>query len=536
MEFISPLPFTEPAAFLDTCKAQGFTPVQARLLWEERGRFGYPEVHMAPRPAAQQRWDDLRQMASRALAQITSPADWEKYWINNAAALSRGSFAKKVKLEEKIRLSQAWVADGHDAMMSRDEWIDRLSVRHYYLTISPAEASAETWDDVLEALVVDVFPLPVPGPALSLEELGAALTETGVQRLAWNLGTPATPLQFGRLAANLLQAQAELQQATGWKGPVLGMGGRVQIHLDTTTHTRAYSGTALIHPGEAPSLLLAGRSGWRALAHEWLHIVDHLQLWADAADRPRFSREVAHSEPLAISGDPAASPWGSVWQSRIEALRAPVMSAPLPHPDPAVRWAAHPDLLPPRALAQIQALQARSRPPARDALLRIIQGARTPQDADDGLLTAEVVLSELEVVAAAHRGAPGSAWHNLEAHVAQKFQERARAKPKLAKDLLDHAKYLGSAMEQVAFAFEASLPPGAMICGWQSAERPALWPQAEDPAADPVAWRAFFTELAPWWEQLRQPAPELPVSPGIAAKRGTAQRFCPTPGPSARAP
>ena len=68
----------------------------------------------------------------------------------------------------------------------------------------------------------------------SRQALLEAVTESGLRAIHLTPEALLAPSQMQRLALQVTTANRELQQATGWHGPVLGLGGRLELTIHTT--------------------------------------------------------------------------------------------------------------------------------------------------------------------------------------------------------------------------------------------------------------------------------------------------------------
>lgn len=98
-------------------------------------------------------------------------------------------------------------------------------------------------------------------------DLVAAVAESGLASLRVPLPAWNDAANVRNVAQRVRESNALLQQVTGWEGPVLGLGGRVEwtvynpLNLGATFHRSAQETIVL--------------SGWEDLPHEWFHALDY---------------------------------------------------------------------------------------------------------------------------------------------------------------------------------------------------------------------------------------------------------------------
>lgn len=145
----------------------------------------------------------------------------------------------------------------------------------------PTEASLDRqWRPVVEAfqtLRADPSRAPLK-EAVTMAQARQALVEAtsaaGLRALRIPLGNWQSPAHLQNLAQGLVLANDDLQQATGWQGRVLGLGGRMELTLGRP---------ALADDRGAEGVAFGARDGrvqvisqWNTMGHEWLHGLDYV--------------------------------------------------------------------------------------------------------------------------------------------------------------------------------------------------------------------------------------------------------------------
>ena len=138
------------------------------------------------------------------------------------------------------------------------------------------------WQELRTMIKEEAASAPVRSPpsdismaqaTLALED---AVRDTGLRSISpslWQLRSTQSVLE---LANNLQTANAELSRATGWKGKVLGLDGRLELSMgpimqkDETT-----AGAAAVVVADTSGRLQMV-SGFTELGHEWGHFFDHV--------------------------------------------------------------------------------------------------------------------------------------------------------------------------------------------------------------------------------------------------------------------
>lgn len=107
----------------------------------------------------------------------------------------------------------------------------------------------------------------------SKQLLEGMVAETGLHALRIPLSNWTSPMYVARLSEGLKKANEELQMVTGLQGPVLGLGGRLELSLGKPTLKRLMGAEGQAIASRFGRLQLA--TGWNTFLHEWFHVVDY---------------------------------------------------------------------------------------------------------------------------------------------------------------------------------------------------------------------------------------------------------------------
>ncbi len=128
------------------------------------------------------------------------------------------------------------------------------------------------------------------------QALEVAVQETGLRSVRLPIQAFFDPAEMMTSAHRLRQINAELQQATGWKGGVLGLNGTVELTLQKPS-SPGIAGE--VSPDASGRLQMMTR--WGAVAHEWFHAYDFV------VQRTVFRRSMGHP----LSDDHTRAWWSS---------------------------------------------------------------------------------------------------------------------------------------------------------------------------------------------------------------------------------
>lgn len=97
-----------------------------------------------------------------------------------------------------------------------------------------------------------------------------AVFETGLKSLRVSLWDWESPERLAATAVSLKAANQDLQQATGWSGAVLGLGGRVELTIGRPNVIQGANGLQISDASGRTQVI----TEWPSLGHEWFHAVD----------------------------------------------------------------------------------------------------------------------------------------------------------------------------------------------------------------------------------------------------------------------
>lgn len=166
------------------------------------------------------------------------------------------AFLSRTTREDLVLRGVLHASEGDSAMVAEDR--DWQAVVNYWQIMSSDRLDETT-----------SLPGAVEAPqamAAARERLLRAVDDAGLAGLRVPLATFNDSDNVERLAERLEQANAELQTATGWTGPVLGLRGRVMLTV------MAPLNMSLAFPQQAGQVGLV--SAWEDVGHEWIHAVD----------------------------------------------------------------------------------------------------------------------------------------------------------------------------------------------------------------------------------------------------------------------
>ena len=136
------------------------------------------------------------------------------------------------------------------------------------------------WQDLQAEIAHDAPASQAKVPAkVSMDQAPSALEQAvrtaGLRSFSPSLWQMRSPEAMMDTAQKLQQANAELAHATGWKGQVLGLDGRVELSMGPIVASEvAPSAAALVAVDGTGRLQMV--SGWAELGHEWFHAFDHV--------------------------------------------------------------------------------------------------------------------------------------------------------------------------------------------------------------------------------------------------------------------
>lgn len=172
----------------------------------------------------------------------------------------------------------------------------------------------------LDALTASGQALAPPPAGLTMQEakreIERVAVEVGLRSLRLPVVLFSTPASVWNTAKTLERANYELEQLTGWSGPVLGLGGRLDLTIASPIMAWA---DGLVAPNPDGRIQMV--TTWAALDHEWFHALDFVarqnavERWVSYrplteglmwVERPRLPAVVAAAQAIdAAMQDPA---------------------------------------------------------------------------------------------------------------------------------------------------------------------------------------------------------------------------------------
>lgn len=143
-----------------------------------------------------------------------------------------------------------------------------------------ADDHPEYWQDVKRELASDIPATHAPPPKKvamdqAIAAMEQAVRDAGLRSFSPSLWQMRSPEALLDTAEKLQAANAELERATGWKGQVLGLDGRVELSMGPLVEVEVAPTAAALVAADATGRLQMV-SGWNELGHEWFHAFDHV--------------------------------------------------------------------------------------------------------------------------------------------------------------------------------------------------------------------------------------------------------------------
>lgn len=551
------VPALSAEAFLSRLKDRGWPAEEAFIAYQEWREFACPCLAREGCPGHGTQRVLLNSRLAGALESMNEPGDLQQYlrmlpelangatppWIEpqtkseiepgTAQALEN---RKTDRRNEKAPLSTPfWTV-----MTAMYGWADEAQKRQRLQNAEPAawgqiREVGMSWEDVREVVQRDTLDREqtltnfVPQQGLSQEDalaqLAHALEESGVSYFSWPAVTGAAPNEVQLLAAEVRHVNGELEDATGWKGPLLGLGGRMHLELGIE---RENSGVCF---AGNPQLIRTGaKIVWTSFAHEWLHALD-------AQMSPRFDQktwsQIQHthqwfaSDASKQSAQASNVEVGQAWKRLLSELNDPSLSVKererlarevvsgVRH-----RWTnAHNDVPELTEAVLRECAEPTETWSRQEAFLRLrpliqqrteIQRRRNhekPPKEDNIDFNTEYAITDIEMARefADRSKTNGSIW----------VQYRARLDRNTARhaSLKQWGSYFQTPTEQAAFSFEAMLPvrPNRLCSDVDRNHHFLTYPLRPDVTHQKMAWKRFFRSATDWWNRQKYaflPAPQ----------------------------
>lgn len=493
----------KPSTFVNHCMAEGFSPPEAMMLYDELRRFAFHSVEGVglsdPNRAV---FEHMRQFALSGLDQVETPKDfkdylkrWDKYDTRQVDKMT-----PDIQNELLIHLGRSDFLDRASGMISirmPEKWQDWRDL-------------GLDWDDVRTAISYDTPALSASAPAgvsqeLAQEKLRGAIEQARLGSFSWPFALENTPENVWALAADLEQCCQELGEATGWGPSALGLGQR--IHVGFGMDRSGVSGVCHTREDGRSHIETSPAAHWGPLAHEWLHAVDNA---INDAPIPSVSKKVQEDMARAWQAmhqglDRAA--WEIEQKEQVRACLAVTLVKQwenMPSTKTAVLDAFSAAELDEKAfLEKFQAAYGQENPSYEKSLL--------PIKAVTALVDVKMSRSNLE--------APSSLWTTY----ATRFREEANVHLS-KKEAKDWAEYFLNPMERAAHSFEATFVQTSLVSDVQP-NQSMRYPITPELSQHQLVWKRFFRAAKPWKQQVDVgvSAPSSPASApaplSLAARR-----------------
>ncbi len=187
------------------------------------------------------------------------------------------AIAQSQSTQSIFEISNAKQAEAFLSHNNRDELVLR-GLLHSCEAQSALPSEDRTWENVANYWQImssdrldETTSIPVPSKYEqnmdeAKERLLRAVDNSGLAGLRVPLANFNDSENIVAIAERLELANHELQQATGWKGPVLGLRGRVMLTVMSPLNI------SMAFPQQDNQFGMV--SAWEDLGHEWLHVVD----------------------------------------------------------------------------------------------------------------------------------------------------------------------------------------------------------------------------------------------------------------------
>jgi hypothetical protein len=297
----APLSLNDPATFVAHAQANGFTPAQAAALHHQRQLFGgWRWINPASWPTEGHAMLAFVNQVNAHLDDVRTPDQWARYvdagpfhrvrraaderFLRMTVTGSDAPFDPQSSLHPVATECFLRLAGLDDTFENNDQirfnTLCRLITKRRWQDQAPwpfmREPEPWTWELVTKVVQKRLFfehmPDPPPGWTMAkathwLSWLCERLELAGLS-LPWGSSTPHDLWYAGVMLRN---RELSLRSITQWQGPLLGLSGRLDLHLGSCT---LFGGIAPTNTVAFPTSVLLGEYGDTLFEHEWAHALD----------------------------------------------------------------------------------------------------------------------------------------------------------------------------------------------------------------------------------------------------------------------
>lgn len=521
--------------FVQQCQDRGFDPSTAFMLYKELDAIAAPRVLNPERATGKDRQAiEIFQRLGTALLAVQSREDWLRYCSNFSKIVAGRSSDNEIPMTALVTMASdlvdVWAQ--YVPQESEQNLMERLTIMgpQQGLKLYRQAAEGMTWTRLKMAMAHDAMGtlLGMDDPRLPQSDdsfrtaqtnLDRVLQSTSVRSLRWNWIDGDGPAQRQALAQSLTNAQRELQERTGWDGPVLGLNGRLRLsfgneHLNDGVMDAFEDRTAMI--------VTSATKGWTVVSHEWFHAFDQM-----LSDTRRWGPDTTLSQRWSLPR-PLAANEGAAEQRRTEralnALLTTLMIDPGKPQDQQrawdsarASWGERMLQVHPWATKLVQDEQQRlkkgtwTRKASIDAWRHGIGQHQGTKDPARVIFFAEMVVSEIEFLTTAEHmpSRYGSVWRQFINRFDQNLR-RHREVPRGHETL----GYFHRPAEALAHSFESTFGgQRSSITDVHAGQTGLRYPTAVEGRHHTKAWRTFFNETRHEWVKICQQQPAQPRIP-----------------------
>jgi hypothetical protein len=270
-------PLDTPATFVVDAAHNGFTVEEAYALFlEKRALQGYRlRARIAPPKApgdwSPKHWNEAWTVAWTAmegwqatLAAVRTPEAWHAYMAE--APRSSSMYQRWVAMDK--------ISHGDQPTMERacTRTLDGAPRSSWARLAQVVRDDREPYFDRIERAMPQRWTETVADRLLA-----RWMRRVGLQVLQWPWSAGQSAALKWTVFCQLRRCQQTLVRATGWRGPVLGLGGPLWWRMGVAAPTSASAATGMADPQLGVPLLDTGGMAWfSAFYHEWLHTLERL--------------------------------------------------------------------------------------------------------------------------------------------------------------------------------------------------------------------------------------------------------------------
>lgn len=470
----------KPSTFVEHCKAEGFSPAEAMMLYDELRRFAFHSVEAKEVVDPDQAiLDHMRLFALQGLSKVQTPQDFQQYlktWEDYDSSMLKKGFSRAIQTLYTF--------------VDRPEVIHRASGMIGSSMPEKWQAWAKLgldWEDVKAAISYDTPALNAVSPVgvtqeQAREKLNSVIDKTKLAGFYWPFALEDTPENRWALAADLEKCSQELSQATGWGDDAIGLGQRVRIGFGM--ECSGLSGICHMQKEGKSYIKTSSGTHWGPLAHEWLHALDNA---INNAPIPSISKktqsEMAGAWKTMHKGLDRAA-WERGEEERVRTCLVMTLIG---------QWEAFP-------LTKAAVVQALSDPELDEkAFLKRFEethGAENPSY-QKSILPVKAVQALVDLkIARSHMDEPSSLWTTF----ATRFREEVRVHLD-AQKINYWADYFLDPMERAAHSFEATFDRKSLVSDVEP-NQSMRYPLTPELSQHQLVWKRFFRAGLAWKQEI----------------------------------